>query len=591
MIQEEVVYSGKVKIDDNQYLYEDEIRNLVMNKLQENNVVLESNYQIVYDVSNSEISFSVFYGNDKEKNISPESQIIDRINILRKEFYLCDENDYENRENLLLEMENLLDNYYNSLGKDKIKDYKDIDGSIISLSDLKEDLSKSVQRYNEIDSDIALLKKELSKKLDNENGVLGEDEIIGLESDYLNKISDLNRESVQCLMHIDLIENRIYTIEHRENEHFDSLSMENIQLVVSPQSIYEGDCKKIFLSVKQIVELRIKSKLQPQRVLNASEGFDERKSTGEEQDKDMILDFTVRFDPIDDSTHDEIYVLEDNGDYYVSSEVLKRFNISSNVDLTYNDRLYYKISNSDYQYIVNNKNNGYSSYEIFVETLTVDKDNNDINVFNESDEQINEVFISSASTEKKFLDIYQYDGSDDIYILKSVCVDNNIPFSNTIAVDGQEYVLINSMNKSIFMSHFSDYDFNYHTIQIPVNNNYNQNISFDSVINKLFLNLVFPSSKKPGACNVKVTRDFIGILQNSEDGFNIVCSMGKASPHASKSLLKYFASSMFNNTSRGSDFFKKFEERVEGLTPEELAVLTTSGNEDYDFLEIFEIKR
>ena len=49
MIQEDAIYSGKIKID-NQKLYEDEIRNLVMNELKKNNIILETDFQIIYDV-------------------------------------------------------------------------------------------------------------------------------------------------------------------------------------------------------------------------------------------------------------------------------------------------------------------------------------------------------------------------------------------------------------------------------------------------------------------------------------------------------------------------------------------------------------
>ena len=65
------------------------------------------------------------------------------------------------------------------------------------------------------------------------------------------------------------------------------------------------------------------------------------------------------------------------------------------------------------------------------------------------DEQIKKDIADNESDviEKKVLDVYQSEDSDEYYILKSVCEDSNIPFSNVVVVDGLEYVLISFDNQ------------------------------------------------------------------------------------------------------------------------------------------------
>ena len=60
MIQEDAIYSGTIQID-NHNLYEDEIRSLVMKELEKHNIILETDFQIVYDVLDSEILFNFFF--------------------------------------------------------------------------------------------------------------------------------------------------------------------------------------------------------------------------------------------------------------------------------------------------------------------------------------------------------------------------------------------------------------------------------------------------------------------------------------------------------------------------------------------------
>lgn len=588
MIQGDIIYSGTIQID-NHNLFEDEIRNLVIEELKKNNIVLESGFQIVYDVLDSEISFSVFYKNYKDRKTRPGDDVVKRISKLKEEFYSCDNDDFARREVLLLEMENILDNYYRSHDIKTNDVIMNPSEDIISVSELKSRLAQNIHRYNDIDVEISIIKKDLSQKLDSDRGVLSEEDIISLESDYLKRISNLNSESVQCLMHIDMIENVLDNINKKgikkkeEKESVDYSVLDNIQMIVYPESVHEGDSKKMPLMIKQLIELRLKSKVQPQLILNTS-NLHERKST-DEKDSDMLVNFTISFDPIDDSSKEEIYVLEDNEDYYVSSDVLKRFNISSSIELIYNDRLYYKISNSDFLKISSNKDNDYSPYEIIIESLSLNN-----NIF---DDPISEVIIPEA-VEKKDLDLYQSDESDDFYILKSVCESNNIPFTNVVVVDDLEYVLINSENIDEFRNRFSDYEFIYHTIDVPSHidsslNNVDSTgeiVSGDDVIRKLYDNLTTPLTN-PNPCDVKVTRTFINDLQAAGDGFNIICSLGDIDRSGSKDLYAFLTNNLMS-TPRGQEVYERFMERVNSLSDDELAVLTTG---DYESTGVFGLKR
>ena len=588
MIQGDIIYSGTIQID-NHNLFEDEIRNLVIEELKKNNIVLESGFQIVYDVLDSEISFSVFYKNYKDRKTRPGDDVVKKISKLKEEFYSCDNDDFARREVLLLEMENILDNYYRSHDIKTNDVIMNPSEDIISVSELKSRLAQNIHRYNDIDVEISIIQKDLSQKLDSDRGVLSEEDIISLESDYLKRISNLNSESVQCLMHIDMIENVLDNINKKgikkkeEKESVDYSVLDNIQMIVYPESVHEGDSKKMPLMIKQLIELRLKSKVQPQLILNTS-NLHERKST-DEKDSDMLVDFTISFDPIDDSSKEEIYVLEDNEDYYVSSDVLKRFNISSSIELIYNDRLYYKISNSDFLKISSNKDNDYSPYEIIIESLSLNN-----NIF---DDPISEVIIPEA-VEKKDLDLYQSDESDDFYILKSVCESNNIPFTNVVVVDDLEYVLINSENIDEFRNRFSDYEFIYHTIDVPSHidsslNNVDSTgeiVSGDDVIRKLYDNLTTPLTN-PNPCDVKVTRTFINDLQAAGDGFNIICSLGDIDRSGSKDLYAFLTNNLMS-TPRGQEVYERFMERVNSLSDDELAVLTTG---DYESTGVFGLKR
>ena len=588
MIQGDIIYSGTIQID-NHNLFEDEIRNLVIEELKKNNIVLESGFQIVYDVLDSEISFSVFYKNYKDRKTRPGDEVVKKISKLKEEFYSCDNDDFARREVLLLEMENILDNYYRSHDIKTNDVIMNPSEDIISVSELKSRLAQNIHRYNDIDVEISIIKKDLSQKLDSDCGVLSEEDIISLESDYLKRISNLNSESVKCLMHIDMIENVLDNINKKEikyeteKESVDYSVLDNIQMIVYPESVHEGDSKKMPLMIKQLIELRLKSKVQPQLILNTS-NLHERKST-DEKDSDMLVDFTISFDPIDDSSKEEIYVLEDNEDYYVSSDVLKRFNISSSIELIYNDRLYYKISNSDFLKISSNKDNDYSPYEIIIESLSLNN-----NIF---DDPISEVIIPEA-VEKKDLDLYQSDESDDFYILKSVCESNNIPFTNVVVVDDLEYVLINSENIDEFRNRFSDYEFIYHTIDVPSHidsslNNLDSTgeiVSGDDVIRKLYDNLTTPLTN-PNPCDVKVTRTFINDLQAAGDGFNIICSLGDIDRSGSKDLYAFLTNNLMS-TPRGQEVYERFMERVNSLSDDELAVLTTG---DYESTGVFGLKR
>lgn len=588
MIQGDIIYSGTIQID-NHNLFEDEIRNLVIEELKKNNIVLESGFQIVYDVLDSEISFSVFYKNYKDRKTRPGDEVVKRISKLKEEFYSCDNDDFARREVLLLEMENILDNYYRSHDIKTNDVIMNPSEDIISVSELKSRLAQNIHRYNDIDVEISIIKNDLSQKLDSDRGVLSEEDIISLESDYLKRISNLNSESVKCLMHIDMIENVLDNINKKEikyeteKESVDYSVLDNIQMIVYPESVHEGDSKKMPLMIKQLIELRLKSKVQPQLILNTS-NLHERKST-DEKDSDMLVDFTISFDPIDDSSKEEIYVLEDNEDYYVSSDVLKRFNISSSIELIYNDRLYYKISNSDFLKISSNKDNDYSPYEIIIESLSLNN-----NIF---DDPISEVIIPEA-VEKKNLDLYQSDESDDFYILKSVCESNNIPFTNVVVVDDLEYVLINSENIDEFRNRFSDYEFIYHTIDVPSHidsslNNLDSTgeiVSGDDVIRKLYDNLTTPLTD-PNPCDVKVTRTFINDLQAAGDGFNIICSLGDIDRFGSKDLYAFLTNNLMS-TPRGQEVYERFMERVNSLSDDELAVLTTG---DYESTGVFGLKR
>ena len=584
MIQEDAIYSGKIKID-NQKLYEDEIRNLVMNELKKNNIILETDFQIIYDVLDSEISFSVFFKKHIDEKFPPYNEIVNRITKLKEEFYSCDSNDFERRERLLLKMENLLDTYYHSHDINIKDDDINSDESIISISKLKSRLAQNIQNYNDIDIEISNLKRKLSQKLDSNHGVLSQEDIINIESDYLKNISNLNSESVQCLMHIDLIENYLYNFDEKkkENESVDCSILDNIQMEVFPESVLVGDSRMIPLMIKQIVELRLNSRSLPKLIPNNS-GFHERTSTNERQDADMLANFTIPFEPIDDSFEEKIFVLEYNGDYYVSSDVLERFNISKTVCLNYKGELYYKISHDVL-----------SKYNLVVETLfstNVDLD----------DEQIKKDIVDNASDviEKKVLDVYQSEDSDEYYILKSVCEDSNIPFSNVVVVDGLEYVLISSDNQKEFSEHFLDYEFNYHPIRVQsilnssLNDTYDfdstgETVSYDGVIHKLYDNLVVPSSERPEAVNVKVTRDFIKILQNNEVGFNIICLLGKIKREISKGLLTFLSNNLLS-TSRGQEVYERFLERVNALSDKELAIITDSdGNESIVFPSALEV--
>ena len=588
MIQGDIIYSGTIQID-NHNLFEDEIRNLVIEELKKNNIVLESGFQIVYDVLDSEISFSVFYKNYKDRKTRPGDDVVKKISKLKEEFYSCDNDDFARREVLLLEMENILDNYYRSHDIKTNDVIMNPSEDIISVSELKSRLAQNIHRYNDIDVEISIIQKDLSQKLDSDRGVLSEEDIISLESDYLKRISNLNSESVQCLMHIDMIENVLDNINKKgikkkeEKESVDYSVLDNIQMIVYPESVHEGDSKKMPLMIKQLIELRLKSKVQPQLILNTS-NLHERNST-DEKDSDMLVDFTISFDPIDDSSKEEIYVLEDNEDYYVSSDVLKRFNISSSIELIYNDRLYYKISNSDFLKISSNKDNDYSPYEIIIESLSLNN-----NIF---DDPISEVIIPEA-VEKKDLDLYQSDESDDFYILKSVCESNNIPFTNVVVVDDLEYVLINSENIDEFRNRFSDYEFIYHTIDVPSHidsslNNVDSTgeiVSGDDVIRKLYDNLTTPLTN-PNPCDVKVTRTFINDLQAAGDGFNIICSLGDIDRSGSKDLYAFLTNNLMS-TPRGQEVYERFMERVNSLSDDELAVLTTG---DYESTGVFGLKR
>ena len=588
MIQGDIIYSGTIQID-NHNLFEDEIRNLVIEELKKNNIVLESGFQIVYDVLDSEISFSVFYKNYKDRKTRPGDDVVKKISKLKEEFYSCDNDDFARREVLLLEMENILDNYYRSHDIKTNDVIMNPSEDIISVSELKSRLAQNIHRYNDIDVEISIIQKDLSQKLDSDRGVLSEEDIISLESDYLKRISNLNSESVQCLMHIDMIENVLDNINKKgikkkeEKESVDYSVLDNIQMIVYPESVHEGDSKKMPLMIKQLIELRLKSKVQPQLILNTS-NLHERKST-DEKDSDMLVDFTISFDPKDDSSKEEIYVLEDNEDYYVSSDVLKRFNISSSIELIYNDRLYYKISNSDFLKISSNKDNDYSPYEIIIESLSLNN-----NIF---DDPISEVIIPEA-VEKKDLDLYQSDESDDFYILKSVCESNNIPFTNVVVVDDLEYVLINSENIDEFRNRFSDYEFIYHTIDVPSHidsslNNVDSTgeiVSGDDVIRKLYDNLTTPLTN-PNPCDVKVTRTFINDLQAAGDGFNIICSLGDIDRSGSKDLYAFLTNNLMS-TPRGQEVYERFMERVNSLSDDELAVLTTG---DYESTGVFGLKR
>ncbi len=583
MIQEDAIYSGTIQID-NHNLYEDEIRSLVMKELEKHNIILETDFQIVYDVLDSEISFSVFLEKQKDDDIHSENEIVKRITKLKEEFYSCDSNDFERREILLLEMENILDTYYRSHDIKTKNDNISSDDSIISISELKSRLAQNIQRYNDIDIEISNLKRELSQKLDSKHGVLSQEDIINIESDYLKKISNLNSESVQCLMHIDLIENVLYIVKEKEQEKerktVDYSILDNIQMVVYPEFIHSEGSRKMPLMIKQLVELRLKSKSQPHLIPNNYSTPYERNST-DEKDPDMLADFTISSEPIDVFSKEEIYVLEDNGDYYVSLDTLKRFNISAETDLSYNDRTYYKISGSDYHIILSNKDNDYSPYDIVVETISLD--NNIIN-----DDPISEVILPDA-VEKKILDIYQSDESDDCYILKSVCEDNIIPFNDVVVVDDLEYVLINSNNQKEFKEHFSDYDFVYHTIHIPSLSDSSEEksapVSSGEVNHELYHYLASSISKKPEPCNIKVTREFMNELTNGYE-FNIICSHGN-NVDASNDLFSYLAKELFD-TPRG----KEVVDRVNSLSEEELAILTGSSDlENTAFQDVIGVRK
>lgn len=588
MIQGDIIYSGTIQID-NHNLFEDEIRNLVIEELKKNNIVLETGFQIVYDVLDSEISFSVFYKNYKDRKTRPGDEVVKKISKLKEEFYSCDNDDFARREVLLLEMENILDNYYRSHDIKSNGVIMNPSEDIISVSELKSRLAQNIHRYNDIDVEISVIKKDLSQKLDSDRGVLSEEDIISLESDYLKRISNLNSESVQCLMHIDMIENVLDNINKKEikneteKESVDYSVLDNIHMIVYPKSVHEGDSKKMPLMIKQLIELRLKSKVQPQLILNTI-NLHERKST-DEKDPDMLVNFTISFDPIDDSSKEIIYVLEDNEDYYVSLDVLKRFNISSSIELIYNDRLYYRISNSDFLKISSNKDNDYSPYEIIIESLSLNN-----NIF---DDPISEVIIPEA-VEKKDLDLYQSDDSDDFYILKSVCESSNIPFTNVVVVDDLEYALINSENIDEFRNRFSDYEFIYHTIDVPshiedaLNNDDSTNeiVSRDDVIRKLYDNLTTPLTN-PNPCDVKVTRTFINDLQAPGDGFNIICSLGDIDRSGSKDLYDFLTNNLMS-TPRGQEVYERFMERVNFLSDDELAVLTTG---DYESTGVFGLKK
>ncbi len=588
MIQGDIIYSGTIQID-NHNLFEDEIRNLVIEELKKNNIVLETGFQIVYDVLDSEISFSVFYKNYKDRKTCPGDEVVKKISKLKEEFYSCDNDDFARREVLLLEMENILDNYYRSHDIKSNDVIMNPSEDIISVSELKSRLAQNIHRYNDIDVEISIIKNDLSQKLDSDRGVLSEEDIISLESDYLKRISNLNSESVQCLMHIDMIENVLDNINKKEikneteKESVDYSVLDNIQMIVYPKSVHEGDSKKMPLMIKQLIELRLKSKVHPQLIPNTS-NLHERKST-DEKVPDMLVNFTISFDPIDDSSKEIIYVLEDNEDYYVSLDVLKRFNISSSIELIYNDRLYYRISNSDFLKISSNKDNDYSPYEIIIESLSLNN-----NIF---DDPISEVIIPEA-VEKKNLDLYQSDESDDFYILKSVCESSNIPFTNVVVVDDLEYVLINSENIDEFRNRFSDYEFIYHTIDVPshiedaLNNvdSTNEIVSRDDVIRKLYDNLTTPLTN-PNPCDVKVTRTFINDLQAAGDGFNIICSLGDIDRSGSKDLYAFLTNNLMS-TPRGQEVYERFMERVNSLSDDELAVLTAG---DYESTGVFGLKK
>lgn len=588
MIQGDIIYSGTIQID-NHNLFEDEIRNLVIEELKKNNIVLETGFQIVYDVLDSEISFSVFYKNYKDRKTCPGDEVVKKISKLKEEFYSCDNDDFARREVLLLEMENILDNYYRSHDIKSNDVIMNPSEDIISVSELKSRLAQNIHRYNDIDVEISIIKNDLSQKLDSDRGVLSEEDIISLESDYLKRISNLNSESVQCLMHIDMIENVLDNINKKEikneteKESVDYSVLDNIQMIVYPKSVHEGDSKKMPLMIKQLIELRLKSKVHPQLIPNTS-NLHERKST-DEKVPDMLVNFTISFDPIDDSSKEIIYVLEDNEDYYVSLDVLKRFNISSSIELIYNDRLYYRISNSDFLKISSNKDNDYSPYEIIIESLSLNN-----NIF---DDPISEVIIPEA-VEKKELDLYQSDESDDFYILKSVCESSNIPFTNVVVVDDLEYALINSENIDEFRNRFSDYEFIYHTIDVPshiedaLNNvdSTNEIVSRDDVIRKLYDNLTTPLTN-PNPCDVKVTRTFINDLQAAGDGFNIICSLGDIDRFGSKDLYAFLTNNLMS-TPRGQEVYERFMERVNSLSDDELAVLTTG---DYESTGVFGLKK
>lgn len=589
MIQEGAIYSGTIQID-NHNLYEDEIRSLVMKELEKNNIILETDFQIVYDVLDSEISFSVFLKNYKDDKLDPEDETVKSITKLKEEFYSCDSNDFKRREILLLKMENILDTYYRSHDIKTKNDNISSDYNIISISELKSRLAQNIQRYNDIDKEISDLKRKLSLKLDSNHGVLSQKEITNIESDYLERISNLNSESVQCLMHIDLIENVLYNVKEKEKEKeketVDYSILGNIQMVVYPEFIHSEGSRKMPLMIKQLVELRLKSKSQPHLIPNNYSSSHERNSADDEKDPDMLADFIISSEPIDAFSKEEIYVLEDNGDYYVSLDTLKRFNISPETDLSYNDRTYYKISGSDYQIILSNKDNDYSPYDIVVETISLG--NNIIN-----DDPISEVILPDA-VEKKILDIYQSDDSDDCYILKSVCEDNNIPFNDVVVVDDLEYVLINSNNQKEFKEHFSDYDFVYYTIHIPSLSDSSESksapVSSGAVIHELYHNLTFPTSNRPEPCDIKVTRDFIYDLQHAGDGFNIICSSG-SNIEASADLLSYLAKKIFD-TSRGKEAYDVLMTRINSLPEEKLAILTGSSDlKNTAFQEVFGFKR
>ena len=102
----------------------------------------------------------------------------------------------------------------------------------------------------------------------------------------------------------------------------------------------------------------------------------------------------------------------------------------------------------------------------------------------------------------------------------------------------------------------------------------------------MYDNLTTPLTN-PNPCDVKVTRTFINDLQAAGDGFNIICSLGDIDRSGSKDLYAFLTNNLMS-TPRGQEVYERFMERVNSLSDDELAVLTTG---DYESTGVFGLKR